>query len=96
MLKGYQLKDEEHWHRAALLTAWIVNVCGLGLGSLKRRVSPSQLLGIKVVSAEKRKEDRKGYEAMKKKHEHLHKKLFAAQQKELEKASKDIKKEIKA
>ena len=96
MLKGYQLKDEEYWHRAALLTAWIVNVCGLGLGSLKRRVSPSQLLGIKVVSAEKRKEDRKGYEAMKKKHEHLHKKLFAAQQKELEKASKDIKKEIKA
>ena len=71
-------------------------MCGLGLGSLKRRISPSQLLGIKIVSAEKRKEDRKGYEAMKKKHEHLHKKLFAAQQKELETASKDIKKEIKA
>lgn len=32
---------------------------------------------------------------MKKEHKHLHKKLFATQQKELEKASKDIKKEIK-
>lgn len=93
MLKGYQICDEEHWHRAALLTAWIVNVCGLGLGSLKRRVSPDQILGIKV-SAEQRKEDRKGYEALKKKHEHLHKKFWADKQKELEKATKDIKKEI--
>jgi len=39
-------------------------------------------------------EDRKGYEALKKQHEHLHKKLFADQQKELQRASKDIKKEI--
>lgn len=70
-------------------------MCGLGLGSLKRRISPNQLLGIKVVSAEKTKEERKAYEAMKKKHEHLHKKLFADQQKELETASKSIKQEIK-
>lgn len=32
---------------------------------------------------------------MKKKHAHLHKKLFADQQKKLEQASKDINKEIK-
>ena len=94
-LKGYHLRNEEHWERAALLTAWIVNVCGLGLGTLKRRISPQQILGIKVVSEEKTKDTRKDYEALKKKHEHLHKKLFADQKKELEQASKDIKKEIK-
>lgn len=67
------------------MTQHIMNVCGLGLGSLKRRVTLKGLLDAIPLFAEKRihkeeiKYTRTDYEDIKKKHAALHKKIWEEQ-----------------
>lgn len=68
------------------MTTHLMNVIGLGLGSLKRRVTLKGMLDSVPIFAEKRihieerKYSRADYEEIKKKHAALHKKIWEEQQ----------------
>jgi len=74
------------WIRDAWKTAHLMNVIGLGLGSLKRPVDPLNLLihlelfkDIKKLKASRM--TRRDYETLRDEHKALHKKIFEEQQK---------------
>lgn len=72
--------------RVGWMTQHLMNVFGLGLGSLKRRVTLKQLLDTVPLFAEKQiqktevKYTRADYEDIKKKHAALHKQIWEEQQ----------------
>jgi len=88
-VRGFEIKEKNEWIRIAWMTEKIVNVCGLGLGSLKRRVTLKGLLDQIPLFAETRiqgsgkKYTRADYEEIKSKHAALHRKIWEEKQRRL-------------
>jgi hypothetical protein len=86
-VRGYEIKEKNEWIKFAWMTQNIMNVCGMGLGSLRRRVTLRRLLDSIPLFAEERIQEkekitytRADYEEIKRKHAALHRKIYEEQQ----------------